>query len=187
MGIFCAPQVELEEWCKEVGRPTTDVQMLRIDELADLGCCCFCSILYIANDDFLAREPEKAMAFMRAVKRASDDLQRDPKGAWADYKKFKKTMDTPVNEKIFERSFVYMSKDCANVERDLKKVTAYVKRLGLVEPDFEANATNKFLSWKPDAETEDPLAKQKDIARYQGEVADAGGVLSAAPPAPIAV
>lgn len=25
-------------------RPTSDVKMLRIDELAELGCCCFCSI-----------------------------------------------------------------------------------------------------------------------------------------------
>lgn len=38
--------------------------MLRIDELAELGCCCFCSILIIANESFLAREPIKAAAFV---------------------------------------------------------------------------------------------------------------------------
>jgi hypothetical protein len=30
---------QLEEWCKANGRPATDVKMLRIDQLAELGCC----------------------------------------------------------------------------------------------------------------------------------------------------
>ena len=132
--------VELEEWCKEVGRPTTDVKMLRIDQLAELGCCCFCSIrtslcscpqrprltclaVYIANEAFLARESKKAAAFMRAVHKAAAFLKANPAQAWTEYKAFKKTMDTLVNAKIFERSFVYMSVDCRNVERDWIKVT----------------------------------------------------------------
>lgn len=53
---------------------------------------------------------------MRAVKKATDYLITEPEKAWAEYKLFKKTMNTPVNEKIFERSFVYMSRDCANGE-----------------------------------------------------------------------
>lgn len=100
IGLENVQMVELEEWCKEQGRPSTDVKMLRIDELAQLGCCCFCSILYIANRPFLEREPEKARAFMRAVKAATDFLVREPAQAWEEYKLFKKTMNTPVNQKI---------------------------------------------------------------------------------------
>lgn len=73
--------------------------------------------VYIANEPFLAANPEKVKAFMRAVKRASDFLLADPQRAWAEYKVAKKAMDTPLNAKIFERSFAYMSRDCANVPR----------------------------------------------------------------------
>ena len=54
IGLENVQMVELAEWLAEQGRPVRDVQMLRIDQLAELGCCCFCSILYIANDAFLA-------------------------------------------------------------------------------------------------------------------------------------
>lgn len=49
IGLENVQMVELEEWLSEQGRPRDDVQMLRIDELAELGCCCFCSILYIGE------------------------------------------------------------------------------------------------------------------------------------------
>jgi len=191
IGLENVQMVELEEWCKEQGRPASDVKMLRIDELAQLGCCCFCSILYIANRPFLEREPQKARAFMRAVKAATDYLMREPAKAWDEYKLFKKTMNTPLNQKIvgiaarrrgadqqFERSFVYMSRDCANVPRDWNKVTNYSKRLGIVKPEFQPNMTNTFLSWQLDPEVADPTAKQVAIAKHQKEVAAKGGVLS---------
>lgn len=56
---------------------------------------------------------------------------------------------------------------------------SYCKRLGIVSQDFAPNYTNDFLSWKPDAEVEDPDEKQREVAKYQKEVA-AGikGVLS---------
>lgn len=49
IGLENVQMVELEEWLASQGRPRSDVQMLRIDELAELGCCCFCSILYIGT------------------------------------------------------------------------------------------------------------------------------------------
>lgn len=49
IGLENVQMVELAEWLKTQGRPADDVQMLRIDELAELGCCCFCSILYIGE------------------------------------------------------------------------------------------------------------------------------------------
>ncbi len=53
IGLENVQMVELEEWLAGQGRPRDDVQMLRIDELAELGCCCFCSILYIGNSSFI--------------------------------------------------------------------------------------------------------------------------------------
>jgi pyrimidine precursor biosynthesis enzyme len=53
IGLENVQMVELEEWLAGQGRPRDDVQMLRIDELAELGCCCFCSILYIGRCHFL--------------------------------------------------------------------------------------------------------------------------------------
>jgi pyrimidine precursor biosynthesis enzyme len=41
--------VELEEWLAAKGQAKANFQMLRIDELAELGCCCFCSMLYIGK------------------------------------------------------------------------------------------------------------------------------------------
>jgi pyrimidine precursor biosynthesis enzyme len=42
----------------------------------------------------------------------------DPNQAYADYVDFKPIMGTPLNRKIFERSFAYFSKDMKNVKRD---------------------------------------------------------------------
>lgn len=57
IGLENVKMAELEEWLRTQDRSPTEVQMLRIDELAQLGCCCcFCSILYIGNDAFLARK-----------------------------------------------------------------------------------------------------------------------------------
>lgn len=110
--------VELQEWLVSQGRPKDDVQMLRIDELAELGCCCFCSILYIGNDTFLKQNPEKVKAFMRAVKKATDYVLASPEQAYADYVDMKPLMGSSLNRKIFERSFAYFSKDLQNVQRD---------------------------------------------------------------------
>ena len=57
IGLENVQMVELEEWLVGQGRPRDDVQMLRIDELAELGCCCFCSILYIGRSAVSHWEP----------------------------------------------------------------------------------------------------------------------------------
>lgn len=175
IGLENVQMVELEEWLAAQNRPRTDVQMLRIDQLAELGCCCFCSILYIANDAFIAANPEKVSAFMRAVKRATDDVLADPAAAYAEYIDVKPIMGTDVNRKIFERSFAYFSRDLKNVQRDWTKVTNYGKRLGILKEDFVANYTNEFLSWGLDADSTDPIGDQKRMAALQQEVAADGG------------
>ncbi|KAK9386677.1 NMT1/THI5 like-domain-containing protein [Lipomyces mesembrius] len=118
IGLENVQMVELAEWLASQGRPKDDVQMLRIDELAELGCCCFCSILYIGNEKFLAENPDKVAKFLRACKRATDFVLANPAQAYADYVDFKPVMGTFLNQKIFERSFAYFSKDMKNVKRD---------------------------------------------------------------------
>lgn len=175
IGLENVQMVELEEWLASQGRPKTDVQMLRIDELAELGCCCFCTILYIGNERFVAEHPDKVRAFLRAVKRATDFVLEQPERAWAEYVDVKPVMGTPLNRKIFERSFAYFSRDLKNVKRDWDKVTKYGKRLGVLDESFEPNYTNKFLDWALEAESADPLGDQKRMAEIQCNVARCGG------------
>ncbi|EHS63546.1 protein NMT1, variant [Puccinia graminis f. sp. tritici CRL 75-36-700-3] len=181
IGLENIQQVELEEWCKANNRPASDVKMLRIDELAELGCCCFCSILYIANEDWLKAHPKEAGAFMRAVKAGADDMFADPRASWAEYCKVKPVMNTPLNRLMFDRSFNYMSQDLSNVSRDWNKVTNYSKRLEIVPADFVANYTNEFVQWEvaPEGGEAEGLAKQQEIKALQAHVAQHGGVLQA--------
>ncbi|KAH8817038.1 thiamine synthase [Xylogone sp. PMI_703] len=175
IGLENVQMVELEEWLASQGRPKDDVQMLRIDELAELGCCCFCSILYIANNEFMVNNQDRIRKFMRAVKRATDDVIRDPAEAYKLYIDIKPQMASAVNRKIYERSYAYFSRDLKNVERDWKKVTAYGKRLGVLQEDFIPNYTNEFLQWTLDGDSADPTGDQKRMAALQKEVAYDGG------------
>jgi len=175
IGLENVQMVELEEWLASQGRPKTDVQMLRIDELAELGCCCFCSILYIGNEKFIDNNPEKVRAFLRAVKKATDFVITHPEKAWADYVDFKPIMGTPLNRKIFERSYAYFSKDLKNVKRDWEKVTKYGKRLGVLDISFDPNYTNEFLGWTLEPDSQDPTGDQKRMANLQKDVAVQGG------------
>lgn len=143
--------------------------------LAELGCCCFCTILYIGNDAFVAENPGRLRAFLRAVKRATDFVLMQPVEAWAEYTEFKPAMKTEVNQKIFERSFPYFSKDLKNVQRDWDKVTNYGKRLGVLGVDFEPNKTNRFLEWPLDGDSKDPTGDQKRMEVLQNDVATKGG------------
>ncbi|KAI1841292.1 hypothetical protein JX265_005765 [Neoarthrinium moseri] len=175
IGLENVQMVELEEWLSAQGRPKTDVQMLRIDELAELGCCCFCSILYIGNESFIDKNPDKVRSFLRAIKKATDFVLTQPEQAWDEYVDFKPTMGTPLNRKIFERSFAYFSHDLKNVKRDWEKVTKYGKRLGVLDDAFEPNYTNGFLGWTLDDESQDPAGDQKKMVELQCDVARCGG------------
>lgn len=175
IGLDNVQMVELEEWLAGQGRSKSEVQMLRIDELAELGCCCFCSILYIGNETFIAENPDKVRAFLRAVKKATDFVLAQPEKAWDEYVDFKPVMGTDLNRKMFERSFAYFSKDLKNVARDWEKVTKYGKRLGVLDPGFRPNYTNSFLDWTVDADSLDPVGDQKRMVKLQADVAAKGG------------
>ncbi|KAK5999432.1 hypothetical protein QM012_005433 [Aureobasidium pullulans] len=175
IGLENVQMVELAEWLASQGKPRSDVQMLRIDQLAELGCCCFCSILYIGNESFISANPEKVKAFMRACKKATDYVLASPAEAYEEYIAVKPSMATDLNRKIFERSFAYFSKDMKNVARDWNKVTAYGKRLGVLPEEYTPNYTNEYLEWAFDAESKDPTGDQKRMVVLQEKVAEQGG------------
>ncbi|USP78692.1 hypothetical protein yc1106_05966 [Curvularia clavata] len=175
IGLENVQMVELEEWLVSQNRSRDEVQMLRIDELAQLGCCCFCSILYIGNNAFIKKSPEKVRAFLRACKHATDFVLSSPDDAWREFCSFKPVMDTPTNRKIFERSFAYFSPDLQNVRRDWDKVTKYGKRLGVLNETFVPNYTNEYLSWGLEKEASDPIVDQKKMAMLQEQVKQRGG------------
>ncbi|KAK7676538.1 4-amino-5-hydroxymethyl-2-methylpyrimidine phosphate synthase [Cerrena zonata] len=152
IGIECIQQVELEDYLKKQGRPISDAKMLRIDKLAELGCCCFCTILYICNDKFLEANPEKVRKFLVAIKRATDYVLSNPKQAWEEYSDFKPQMTSQLNQKMFERCFAYFSESLYNVHRDWRKVTAY-------EPK----------------EVDDPTKAQEMMLAHQEECKACGG------------
>ncbi|KAF7531348.1 hypothetical protein G7054_g8952 [Neopestalotiopsis clavispora] len=152
IGLENVQMVELAEWLASQGRVRDEVQMLRIDELAELV--------------------EK---FMRAVKKATDLVLASPADAYKQYVDMKPSMGTDVNFKIFERSYAYFSKDLQNVQRDWEKVTKYGKRLGVLQPDFAPNYTNKYLTWPLEGPSQDPIADQKAMAELQQNVACCGG------------
>lgn len=129
----------------------------------------------LANDAFIAENPEKIRAFMKAVKRATDYVLASPAEAYKVYIDIKPEMASVVNRKIFERSYAYFSKDLKNIQRDWEKVTKYGKRLGVLDADFVPNYTNEFLEWELDGDSADPTGDQKRMVVLQKEVADKGG------------
>jgi pyrimidine precursor biosynthesis enzyme len=129
----------------------------------------------IANDRFMAENPDKIHKFMKAVKRATDYVLAAPSEAYKIYIDNKPEMASPVNRKIYERSYAYFSKDLKNVQRDWEKVTKYGKRLGVLNADFEPNYTNEFLTWKLESDSADPTGDQKRMLALQQDVANKGG------------
>ncbi|KAF9189055.1 glycylpeptide N-tetradecanoyltransferase [Haplosporangium sp. Z 767] len=102
IGLENVQMVELEGWSVQQGRSRDDVKMLRIDELAQLGCCCFCSVLYIGNETFIQNNPKKVAAFMKAVERATDYMFAQPAAAYDLFVEMKPHMNSEVNRKIFQ-------------------------------------------------------------------------------------
>lgn len=93
-------------------------------------------------------------------------------------------MNTPLNAKIYERSYPYMSKDLQNVDRDWKKVVGYCNRLEIFADGtgstFVPNYTNEYIQWTTVPELEDPDENQLIIAAIQEDIKLGNGVLSSA-------
>ncbi|MBS0287975.1 MAG: ABC transporter substrate-binding protein [Proteobacteria bacterium] len=139
IGLSCFQQVEIQEQ----GFEST---MLRIDEAAHLGCCCFCSILFITHEKFIKTHPDLLSEFMRATLAGLQVTREDPEKALSCLFAVKPGLDTPLYKKIFYHTLPYFSRDLLNVERDWRKVGKYAQKLGIIaqENDFKECFTHAF-------------------------------------------
>ena len=144
IGFINFQQVELEALCGET-------IMLRLDQLAGLGCCCFCSIQFIVHDDVLQKQPEVLTKFMRATQRGAAMTTECPEEAFEILCQTKPQMRSELYKTIFMRTLPFFSRNLFNVERDWEKVGRYTKHLGIIPRDFEIQElyTNQFVPASP--------------------------------------
>ncbi len=149
IGFINFQKVEVEDFFGESA-------FLRIDEMAGLGCCCFCSVMMIAHADKLKQDPERALAFMRATQRAAAYTTENPEEAYAHFCAYKPKIDTPLNRKIFMRTLPFFSRNLWNVERDWNKVEKYTKHLKVAPETFDAKTcyTNEYIPSTPHCSVE---------------------------------
>lgn len=141
IGIASFQQIELEE----AGMPS---YLMRIDEMAQLGCCCFCSIQVIAHDSFSQDNHEIIHYFLQALHQGLQITKKDPEQAWKCLITTKHSLNTPIYQKIFQATHPYFSLDLKNVDRDWQKVRDYAQRLKITESKLSLSEcyTNHFFS-----------------------------------------
>ncbi len=147
IGFINFQQVELEALYGE----TT---MLRIDQLAGLGCCCFCSIQFIVHESVLKQQPEMIEGFMRATQRGAQMTTENPEEAYRQMCIAKPHLGSELYRKIFGRTLPFFSRNLLNVERDWDKVGKYCKHLKIVSETFDSLEcyTNVYVPNRPYAE-----------------------------------
>ncbi len=125
--------------------------LLRIDQLAGLGCCCFCSIQFIAREDFVRENPEVIKGFLRATQRGAAFTVEEPEKAFDILCNAKPALRTEMYKAIFLRTLPFFSRNLLNVERDWNKVHRYSKHLGILSDSFELEKvfTNDYLPEMP--------------------------------------
>jgi ABC-type nitrate/sulfonate/bicarbonate transport system substrate-binding protein len=149
IGFINFQQVELEALCGET-------IMLRIDQLAGLGCCCFCSIQFIVHDHIMDSQPEFLEKFMRATQRGAAFTTERPDEAFEVLCESKPQLRNALYQKIFNRTLPFFSRNLLNVERDWNKVGRYTKHLGIIPNEFDIRElyTNEFVPESPYSEIE---------------------------------
>lgn len=137
-------QVELEAGGEEA-------TILRIDQLAGLGCCCFCSIQIIAHEQTILNKPEVLQSFLVATQRGAEFVTQYPEQAFEVLCKAHPLMRDLTQKKVFTHTLPYFSRNLLNVERDWEKVYKYTAHLGLHQHDLDLNQcyTNTFVPAKP--------------------------------------
>lgn len=153
IGFINFQQVELETLTGE------EAILLRLDQLAGLGCCCFCSIQYIVPDSILQHSPELARGFLRAIARGAAFTTEYPEQAFELLCQAKPALRSPMYHKIFTRTLPFFSRNALNVERDWDKVGKYTKHLGIVDSNYAVTEcyTNQFLPEMPHSDLQ-PIA-----------------------------
>lgn len=144
IGFINFQKVELEYLAGEA-------VLLRLDQLAGLGCCCFCSVQFIASEGFLEKDPEAASKFMRATQRGLALTVEDPEKALKMLMNAKPHLRNEMNRTIFFRTLPFFSRTLLNVERDWNKVYKFTKHLGIIEENFvlEDCYTDQYIPEMP--------------------------------------
>jgi pyrimidine precursor biosynthesis enzyme len=120
---------------------------LKFDESLGIHCC-FCSVLYIANERFLKEKPEQARGFMRAIRRATDFTLQKPDQAFEILCNVLPRVRNETNRKIFHASLQYLSKDLLTKEKDWYEVKEYMEGLKLLDAasfDIDQCYTNSLV------------------------------------------
>lgn len=143
IGFINFQQVELEYLRGE----TT---FLRLDQLAGLGCCCFCSIQIIVPDEML-QEPELIKSFLYATQRGAAFTTEHPEEAFELLCQTKPNLRSELYRKIFIRTLPFFSRTLLNIERDWNKVGRYTRHLNIIDDTFDMTRcyTNQYLPEKP--------------------------------------
>jgi len=143
IGFINFQQVELEHLRGET-------VFLRLDQLAGLGCCCFCSIQFIVPERTL-QQPELMQGFLKATQRGAAFTTEEPDKAYELLCQAKPQLRTPMYQKIFMRTLPFFSRTLLNVARDWDKVGRYTKHLKIVDENFDMAKcyTNRFLPATP--------------------------------------
>jgi ABC-type nitrate/sulfonate/bicarbonate transport system substrate-binding protein len=136
-----------------------EANFLRLDQLAGLGCCCFCSIQYIVPEKTIQEQPEMLKKFLLATQRGAAFTTEQPDEAYELLCQQKPQLRTELYQKIFSRSLPFFSRPMLNVERDWNKVNRYMQHLTIVKPGFDITKcyTNDYLPAVPYSDIE-PIA-----------------------------
>ncbi|KTD21422.1 thiamine biosynthesis protein NMT-1 [Legionella lansingensis] len=131
---------------------------LRLDQLAGLGCCCFCSIQFIVPEQTL-QQPALVKGFLNATQRGAAFTTEQPDEAYELLCQAQPGLRTPMYKTIFTRTLPFFSRNLLNVERDWGKVGSYCKHLGIIDDSFNVAScyTNEWLPTKPHSDLK-PIA-----------------------------
>ncbi|MFT4058309.1 MAG: ABC transporter substrate-binding protein [Legionella sp.] len=131
---------------------------LRLDQLAGLGCCCFCSIQFIVPARMLEK-PDVLKGFLNATQRGAAFTTEYPEQAHELLCQMKPQLRSELYHAIFIRTLPFFSRTLLNVERDWNKVGRYGRHLGVIDEFFAVNDcyTNQYLPTKPHSDLQ-PIA-----------------------------
>ena len=152
IGFINFQKVELEHLRGEVN-------FLRLDQLAGLGCCCFCSIQYIVPEKTIQEQPEMLRKFLRATQRGVAFTTENPGEAFELLCQEKPHLRSDLYKDIFYRTLPFFDRHMKHPPHDWNKVNRYMQHLTIIEPGFDITNcyTDDYLPLIPYSDIE-PIA-----------------------------
>jgi len=127
------------------------VGMFRIDELAGLGCCCFCSIQLITHEKTLDENPERTKKLLRAVQAGARVVAESPEKGWEVVQRAVPRLRTELGHVQYLRSLPFVTRSLRHTQRDWDKVGKYAGHLGILPEGYDVHAgyTDEFVPTTP--------------------------------------